>query len=139
MTAGDRFFIMRMMFGGQNDKYDFHRVGLNHDFLGSFLFTAGFRRVYRVPEFNVFDSTEDSSSKLLQRHSDQSQHGGNQERKRTRHYPTGSAVTRPGPEIRIQVLRGSAGQDRRKLGESLKSRAQTNQLPAAFHFGTAKR
>lgn len=62
-TAEDRFYIMRMMFGGQMDEHDFHRVGLNHDFLGSFLFTASFRQIYRVPEFNFFDNTEDSSSK----------------------------------------------------------------------------
>lgn len=56
-TAKDRFFIMRMMFGGQTDEHDFHHVGLNRESLGNYLYRAGFRNIYRVPEFNLFNDT----------------------------------------------------------------------------------
>jgi len=55
----DRFHIMRMMFGGQTDEHDFHYVGLNAEFLADYLSSAGFRELYRVPEFNIF---QDASS-----------------------------------------------------------------------------
>lgn len=57
MTANDRFFAMQMMFGGQTDEHDFHYVGLNAEFLAQYLQQAGFREVYRVSEFGIFDDT----------------------------------------------------------------------------------
>lgn len=57
MTVDDRFFVMRMMFGGQVNEHDFHCVGLNADFLTNYLQQAGFQNVYRVPEFGVFNDT----------------------------------------------------------------------------------
>jgi len=57
MTANDRFFMMQMMFGGQTDEHDFHYVGLNAEFLSQYLQQAGFREVYRVSEFGIFDDT----------------------------------------------------------------------------------
>lgn len=56
-TAEQRFFIMRMMFGGHMDEHDYHLVGLNFDFLQSFLNTAGFKSLVRVAEFNLFEDT----------------------------------------------------------------------------------
>lgn len=56
-TGEQRFFIMRMMFGGHMDEHDYHLVGLNFDFLHSFLITAGFQSLERVEEFNMFDDT----------------------------------------------------------------------------------
>ncbi len=53
----EQYEIMRMMFGGQTDEYDFHFVGLNAVFLHHFLNDAGFNDVYRVPEFNIFNDT----------------------------------------------------------------------------------
>lgn len=50
----DRFAIMRMMFGGQLDEFDFHCVGLNEEFLTSFLSAAGFANIKRVSEFGLF-------------------------------------------------------------------------------------
>ncbi len=55
LSAKDRFHIMRMMFGGQGNPFDFHKVGLNEDFLRSFLSEAGFRNPKRVKQFVHFD------------------------------------------------------------------------------------
>jgi predicted SAM-dependent methyltransferase len=54
-----RYAVMRMMFGGQIDPYDFHYVGLWDDFLASALGQAGFSEVHRVPRFDIF---KDASS-----------------------------------------------------------------------------
>jgi predicted SAM-dependent methyltransferase len=54
-TKEHRFHIMRIMFGGQMDPHDFHCVGLNQEFLAEYLYRAGFREMFRVPEFNLFD------------------------------------------------------------------------------------
>ena len=53
----ERFFVMRMMFGGHIDRYDYHVVGLNEEFLGEFLELAGFENVRRVPNFGLFPDT----------------------------------------------------------------------------------
>ncbi|MEN9231934.1 MAG: methyltransferase domain-containing protein, partial [Thermostichus sp. DG02_5_bins_236] len=50
-----RFAIMRMMFGGQVDEYDFHKVGLSWEHLFVLLSQAGFRIVRKVDRFNLFD------------------------------------------------------------------------------------
>jgi predicted SAM-dependent methyltransferase len=56
-TPADRFHIMRMMFGGQIDQHDFHFVGLNAEFMVSFLSDAGFKDLHKVSEFGIFDDT----------------------------------------------------------------------------------
>jgi predicted SAM-dependent methyltransferase len=55
LSVEDRFFIMRMIFGGHVDKFDYHVVGLNEDFLRGFLLDAGFESVTRVEEFGLFN------------------------------------------------------------------------------------
>jgi predicted SAM-dependent methyltransferase len=52
-----RFTLMRMMFGGQTDAFDFHYVGLWDQYLTSLLFGAGFGEVFRVRKFGIFDDT----------------------------------------------------------------------------------
>lgn len=52
-----RFHVMRMMFGGRATDYDVHYVGLNFEFLGTFLHETGFRDIRRVPEFGLFNDT----------------------------------------------------------------------------------
>ncbi len=47
--------IMRMMFGGQIDEHDFHKVGLTWDFTQHFFGQAGFKTLTRVREFGIFD------------------------------------------------------------------------------------
>lgn len=54
LDLSERFHVMRMMFGGQTDPYDLHRIGLNEAFLRDYLAVAGFRAVRRVPEFGLF-------------------------------------------------------------------------------------
>ena len=61
LTAIERFRVMRIMFGGHTDRYDFHQVGLNEDFLTHFLKSAGFVQISRVKEHGLFDD----ASKLL--------------------------------------------------------------------------
>jgi len=52
-----RFQVMRMMFGGQLDPYDFHFVGLNGELLANFLGQSGFAEIFRVREFAMFEDT----------------------------------------------------------------------------------
>lgn len=56
-----RFHIMRMMFGGQINAYDFHYIGLNYEFLYDYLAAAGFVNIERVSSFGVFNDTSDFS------------------------------------------------------------------------------
>ena len=53
----DRFQIMRMIFGGHIDQYDYHYVGLDVDILSSYLGQAGFRKLEKVEDFGVFKDT----------------------------------------------------------------------------------
>jgi predicted SAM-dependent methyltransferase len=57
LDAAMRFHVMRIIFGGQMNPYDFHKAGLTEEFLTDFLTTAGFRDIRRVGEFGLFDDT----------------------------------------------------------------------------------
>jgi predicted SAM-dependent methyltransferase len=57
LTIQERFLVMRMIFGGHIDRYDYHLVGLDEDFLATFLGEAGFVNPRRVPSFGLFDDT----------------------------------------------------------------------------------
>jgi len=50
-----RFHLMRMIFGGQTNEYDVHKVGFDFDILCMFLSDTGFSECERVPEFNLFN------------------------------------------------------------------------------------
>jgi predicted SAM-dependent methyltransferase len=52
-----RFQIMRMMFGGHIDPYDYHYVGLDFEILTAFLSEAKFRNPKQVEELGVFKDT----------------------------------------------------------------------------------
>ena len=54
-----KFHMMRMMFGGQIDEFDFHYFGWNFQFLNDFLSTAGFKKIERVKTFSLFKDTSD--------------------------------------------------------------------------------
>jgi predicted SAM-dependent methyltransferase len=59
LATQQRFEIMRMIFGGQMDPHDLHKVGLTHEFLDSYLRHAGFVSVERVASFDLFaDSSQ---------------------------------------------------------------------------------
>ena len=51
--------IMRMIFGGQIDEYDYHYFGWNFQFLHDYLNEANFSKVERVHSFGLFNDTSD--------------------------------------------------------------------------------
>ncbi len=57
LNSQQRFHVMRMLFGGQMDQWDYHKVGLNEMFLGGFLHQAGFSGIRRVKDLGIFDDT----------------------------------------------------------------------------------
>ena len=61
--AAQRFYLMRVAFGGQQDVHDFHFVGLSFELLTIYLSGAGFSRVERTGDFGLFD---DSSAQQFQ-------------------------------------------------------------------------
>ena len=52
-----KFHVMRMMFGGQIDEFDYHYFGWNYEFLNSYLIEAGFKKNERVKTFDIFNDT----------------------------------------------------------------------------------
>lgn len=63
LDINERFHVMRMIFGGHVDKFDYHVVGLNQDFLAAFLHNAGFVKIRRVQSFGLFHDTSDMNFK----------------------------------------------------------------------------
>ena len=59
LDVNQRFQVMRMIFGGHVDAYDYHLVGLNQEFLAGFLSAAGFDRMERVGRHGLFNDTSD--------------------------------------------------------------------------------
>lgn len=57
LTVDERFLVMRMIFGGHVDKYDYHVVGLNEAFLTDFLNATGYVNIRTVDAFNLFHDT----------------------------------------------------------------------------------
>ena len=57
LSGQDRFMVMRMIFGGHIDRYDYHLIGLNEEFLGEYLTRTGFTSIRRVEELGLFDDT----------------------------------------------------------------------------------
>lgn len=52
-----KFFVMRMIYGGQMNPYDYHKAGYTFEFLHAFLQRAGFDRIRRLQSFGLFDDT----------------------------------------------------------------------------------
>lgn len=63
LSSQDRFLVMRMIFGGHMDKYDYHLVGLNEEFLTEYLREAGFTGMRKVSQFGLFRDTSSSAVK----------------------------------------------------------------------------
>ena len=57
MNIKGKFHVMRMMFGGQIDSFDFHYIGLNFDMICYYLSKSGFVRITRVKDFGIFNDT----------------------------------------------------------------------------------
>ena len=62
LSFQERFFVMRMIFGGHVDSSDYHLVGLNEEFLVAALTAAGFADMRKVEGFGLFS---DTSSQLF--------------------------------------------------------------------------
>ena len=56
-TVQVQYQLMRMLFGGQTDAWDYHKAGFTPDLLAGFLGNAGFQEVQRVERFDLFDDT----------------------------------------------------------------------------------
>lgn len=59
----ERHHIMRIMFGGQTNPHDIHRVGFDFEILAMYLESAGFEEYEAVHEFNLFNDC--SSLRIL--------------------------------------------------------------------------
>ncbi|MEO1145821.1 MAG: methyltransferase domain-containing protein [Cyanobacteria bacterium J06638_22] len=51
----DKHYLMRVMFGGQTNQYDVHKVGFDIDILALYLNEVGFSDMEQVSEFNLFN------------------------------------------------------------------------------------
>jgi predicted SAM-dependent methyltransferase len=51
----ERYQIMRIIFGGQTNIHDVHKVGFDFEILASYLEEAGFQEYEQVSEFNLFN------------------------------------------------------------------------------------
>lgn len=59
LGAQGRVHVMRMMFGGQVDRHDYHQIGLYFEYLQDLLKHAGFHDIHRVESFGLFEDTSD--------------------------------------------------------------------------------
>ncbi|MFH2095350.1 MAG: methyltransferase domain-containing protein, partial [Bacteroidota bacterium] len=59
LTLKGRFAIMRMIFGGHMNQYDFHRTGLSQDILEFYLTHAGYVNLRKVDKFGFFNDASD--------------------------------------------------------------------------------
>jgi len=57
LDVNARFQIVRMLYGGQSDAFDYHKAGFNLQILTWYLEQVGFKSVRRVPSFNLFKDT----------------------------------------------------------------------------------
>jgi predicted SAM-dependent methyltransferase len=59
-TYEQRFFVQRMIMGGQVDAHDFHKTGFTFEILSRMLTDAGFRDIRRVHRFGLFEDGTDA-------------------------------------------------------------------------------
>ena len=64
-TTEERFELMRMIFGGHVDQYDYHVVGLNLEFLLRYLSHAGYVNIREVERFGLFDDASNIQVKSV--------------------------------------------------------------------------
>ncbi len=57
LDLSQKFHVMRMIFGGHIDAFDYHTVGLDQEIMSSFLQTAGISSIQRVKDFGLFQDT----------------------------------------------------------------------------------
>jgi len=57
LDMASRFHVMRVIFGGQMDPHDFHKVGMTEEFMTDYLQVAGFTSIERVESFDLVADT----------------------------------------------------------------------------------
>lgn len=62
VSFNQKWLAISMMFGGQKDENDIHKLGANYELMKMWLENAGFSSVERVKQFDYFD---DSSKTVL--------------------------------------------------------------------------
>jgi predicted SAM-dependent methyltransferase len=63
LTAIERHYLMRIIFGAQTNEYDVHKAGFDFEILAMYLEEAGFEEYEQVSEFGLFDDC--SSMRLV--------------------------------------------------------------------------
>ncbi len=53
----NQFTLMKMVFGGQQDDYDYHKFGFNDGLLTLYLEETGFTNIEKVDDFGLFEDT----------------------------------------------------------------------------------
>lgn len=61
-SKATKFEVMRRVFGGQLDAFDFHQTGFNFEFLCDYLRDAGFEKIDHVESLRVFDDASEEAS-----------------------------------------------------------------------------
>ncbi len=59
VDANLRLHLMRIIYGGQVDAWDYHKSGFTEDVLAGYLSEAGFSDIHRVTSFGLFDDTSE--------------------------------------------------------------------------------
>ena len=59
LDVNERFHVMRIMFGGQTDEWDFHKVGFTLPIMSHFLAQAGFSEIRQTDGFGLFNDCSD--------------------------------------------------------------------------------
>ena len=54
-----KIHVLRMIFGGQTDRFDFHYFGWDYNLLKSILEKVGFNKIEKVKTFSLFKDTSD--------------------------------------------------------------------------------
>lgn len=57
LPLNERYGIMKMIFGGHTDAFDYHKIGFNLALLVHFLEKAGFTNITRVDDLGLFEDT----------------------------------------------------------------------------------
>ncbi|WP_413261246.1 class I SAM-dependent methyltransferase [Floridanema flaviceps] len=57
LSVYDRYYLMAVMFGGQTNEYDVHKVGFDLEILSMFLKEVGFLNCKEVEGFGLFNDT----------------------------------------------------------------------------------
>lgn len=56
-NSQQRHDLMQVLYGGQSNPFDYHKVGFSPDLLAWYLSEAGFKSVQRVERFNLLEDT----------------------------------------------------------------------------------